>query len=350
MAHAEPSQSTGRDTGTNLAEGFGRFKNDLADHLDLPVIHKLSNLLGLKRGEIDIIERYRTPGYMMVNRLESQGVISPTSITDLVNMLHQLNLAGLSESIQKSFNQKRPEYSSRRHQLYDENLKFEKKNNLIKYAKIAYQKQYGTAKPFPSMSKCSINSFFVEGGIYYLAQEGDSMQKPDVLESLESYNEILNSPKTESKRKIIEGEPGYGKSTITLQYLYDWCTKNPTSPLKDVDILIYLQLRQLAGVKSIYTAIKKFIVPKDEDMDEACIEEILKVYTKSVVILFDSYDEYPDKNDTETDISSIIEMKMFQEMVVMILTRKLNLPPGLHPDTKRIRLTGFGALSVENIS
>ncbi|XP_071850910.1 uncharacterized protein [Apostichopus japonicus] len=432
MAHAEPSQSTGRDTGTNLAEGFGRFKNDLADYLDLrvikkisnllglkpgkiasiknpkthgqdmvdllesrgliaptgisglvkmlhklhlaglaqsiqqsfqaskgqslpledfglfkndladnlalPVIKRISNLLGLKSGEFERIKRSETPGHDMVDLLESRGLIAPTGISGLVKMLHKLHLAGLAQSIQQSFQ------SSKGQSLRLE----EKKSDLVKFSKLAYQKHYGTAKLFPSMSERSIDSIFVEGGIYYVAQEGDSMQKPEVLESLESYNEILSSPKTESKRKIIEGEPGYGKSTYALQFLYDWCTKNPTSPLKDVKILIYLQLRQLAGVKSIYTAIKKFIVPKDEDMDEDCIEEILKVYKKSVVMIFDSYDEYPDKNDTKTDISSIIEMKMFQEMVVLILTRTLNLPPNLHPEKKRIKLTGFGAAERRN--
>ncbi|PIK39508.1 hypothetical protein BSL78_23662, partial [Apostichopus japonicus] len=103
MAEAEPSQSTGRDTGTNPAEGFGRFKNDLADHLDLPVIRKLSYLLGLKSGETDIIDRSLTPGYMMVNLMERRGVIASTCITDLVNMLHDLKLAGLAKRIQESF-------------------------------------------------------------------------------------------------------------------------------------------------------------------------------------------------------------------------------------------------------
>ncbi|PIK52725.1 hypothetical protein BSL78_10414 [Apostichopus japonicus] len=83
-------------------------------------------------------------------------------------------------------------------------------------------------------------------------------------------------------------------------------------------------------------------------MDEACIREILKAYRKSVVMLFDSYDEYPDKNETETDIFSIIEMKMFQDILVIILTRTLILPPNLHPETKRIRLTGFGEAERRN--
>ncbi|PIK52000.1 hypothetical protein BSL78_11112 [Apostichopus japonicus] len=192
-----------------------------------------------------------------------------------------------------------------------------KKNDLIKYAKTAYRKQYETAKPFPSMNKCKLTDI-CSGRYLLLAQEGDFMQKPDVLESLDSYNDILSSPKTKSNRKIIEADPGFGKSTLASQFVYDWCTENPESPLKDVEILIFLQLRQLEGVKSIYTAIKHSIVPEDEDIDDSCIKEILKVYKKSVVMLFDSYDE------------------------------TLNLPPNLHPETKRIRLTGFGVAERRN--
>ncbi|XP_071820691.1 uncharacterized protein [Apostichopus japonicus] len=340
MAQAGPSQSTGSDTGTNPAEGFGLFKVDLADHLNVTTIKRLSTLLELKPGEIDSINRSKAPGLEMVNLLDEQGFITPTDIRDLLKMLRKLKLAGLAARIQSSFKEKTSQAKK------DQDLE-EKKRDLIEYSKIAYRKHYKTAKPFPSMSKCSVNSIFVEGGIYYLAQEGDSMQKPDVLEPLESYNDILSSPKTKSMRKIIEADPGFGKSTLASQLVYDWCTEDPESPLKDVEILIFLQLRQLTGVKSIYTAIKHAIVPEDEDMDESCIQEILKAYKKSVVMLFDSYDVYPDKK-TKTHISSIIEMKMFLDILVIILTRTLNLPPNLHPETKRIRLTGFGVAERRN--
>ncbi|XP_071843413.1 uncharacterized protein [Apostichopus japonicus] len=323
-------------------EGFGRFKVDLADHLDVRTIQRLSILLGLEPGEIDSIKRSKTPGLEMVILLENRRVINPTGIIDLLDLLKELKLAGLAAKIQSSF-QAKTSQAKKDQDLYLE----EKKRDLIEYSKTAYRKHYETAKPFPSMSKCSVNSIFVEGGIYYLAQEGDSMQKPDVLEPLESYNDILSSPKTKSMRKIIEADPGFGKSTLVSQLVYDWCTEDPESPLKDVEILIFLQLRQLEGVKSVYTAIKHAIVPEDEDMDESCIQEILKAYKKSVVMLFDSYDEYPDQK-TKTHISSIIEMKMFLDILVIILTRTLNLPPNLHPDTKRIRLTGFGKAERRN--
>ncbi|XP_071843460.1 uncharacterized protein [Apostichopus japonicus] len=106
MAQADPSQSTGRDTGTNPAEGFGRFKVDLADHLDVPMIQRLSILLGLKPGEIDSIKRSKTPGLEMVNLLDDRGIITHSGITDLLEMLQELKLAGLSAKIQSSFQAK----------------------------------------------------------------------------------------------------------------------------------------------------------------------------------------------------------------------------------------------------
>ncbi|XP_071851997.1 uncharacterized protein [Apostichopus japonicus] len=325
---------------------FDSFKVALAEDLTDENVIELATVFNYPPAIKEKLETSASAGRLMIIEMEERGQIEPTSILILLCALKKMGRFGIEKRVRKLYEDHTGILCSS-----DDQSKAqieEKKNKFTKYSRIAYQKQYGTAKPFPSMNEGSVDNIFVEGGIYYVAQKGDSKQTPDVLESLESYNEILSSPKTKSKRKIIEGEPGYGKSTIGLQYLHDWCTKNPTSPLKDVKILIYLQLRQLAGVKSIYTAIKNFIVPKDENMDEACIQEILRVYKESVVMIFDSYDEYPDKNETGTDISSIIEMEMFQDSIVMILTRTLNIPPNLHPETKSIRLTGFGVAERRN--
>ncbi|XP_071831556.1 uncharacterized protein [Apostichopus japonicus] len=326
--------------------GFGSFKVALATVLTVKIVLDLATFFEYPPVVIEELSNAAaSAGLLMIRYMEERGQIEPTSIMTLLCALKKMCLSGIEMSARKLYE----EHTGRLCSSEDHSkAQLEgKKNDLIKYAKTAYRKHYETAKPFPSMNKCKVNSIFVQGGIYCSVQEGDFMQKPDVLESLDSYNDILSSPKTKSNRKIIEADPGFGKSTLASQFVYDWCTNNPESPLKDVEILIFLQLRQLEGVKSIYTAIKHSIVPEDEDMDDSCIKEILKVNKKSVVMLFDSYDEYPDKN-TKTHISSIIEMKMFLDILVIILTRTLNLPPNLHPETKRIRLTGFGVAERRN--
>ncbi|XP_071831622.1 NLR family CARD domain-containing protein 4-like [Apostichopus japonicus] len=325
--------------------GFGSFKVALATVLTVKIVLDLATFFEYPPVVIEELSNAASAGLLMIRYMEERGQIEPTSIMTLLCALKKMCLSGIEMRVRKLYEEHTGRLCSS-----DDHSKAQlegKKNDLIKYAKTAYRKQYETAKPFPSMNKCNVNRLFVQGGIYCSAQEGDFMQKPDVLESLDSYNDILSSPKTKSNRKIIEADPGFGKSTLASQFVYDWCTEDPESPLKDVEILIFLQLRQLEGVKSIYTAIKHSIVPEDEDIDDSCIKEILKVYKKSVVMLFDSYDEYPDKN-TKTHISSIIEMKMFLDILVIILTRTLNLPPNLHPETKRIRLTGFGVAERRN--
>ncbi|XP_071831550.1 uncharacterized protein [Apostichopus japonicus] len=323
--------------------GFGSFKVALATVLTVKIVLDLGTFFEYPPVVIEELSNAASAGLLMIRYMEERGQIEPTSIMTLLCALKKMCLFGIEMRVRKLYEEHTGRLCSS-----DDHSKAQlegKKNDLIKYAKTAYRKHYETAKPFPSMKKCKVNSIFVQGGIYCSAQEGDFMQKPDVLES---YNDILSSSETKSKRTLIEADPGFGKSTLASQFVCDWCTNNPESPLKDVEILIFLQLRQLAGVKSIYTAIKNSIVPKDARMNESCIEEILRVNKESVVILFDSYDEYPDKNETETDISSIIEMKMFLDILAIILTRTLNLPPNLHPETKRIRLTGFGVAERRN--
>ncbi|PIK62359.1 putative NLR family CARD domain-containing protein 4 [Apostichopus japonicus] len=102
-------------------------------------------------------------------------------------------------------------------------------------------------------------------------------------------------------RRIIEGEPGYGKSTLTLQLAYDWCNGVQASPLADVEILILLRLRQLGNVPSIYRAIKRYLVPKEPRVKERDIKEILES-CKSVAFQLDGYDEYPGRDTNEQSV------------------------------------------------
>ncbi|WP_411026533.1 NACHT domain-containing protein, partial [Salmonella sp. s54395] len=123
-----------------------------------------------------------------------------------------------------------------------------------------------------------------------------------------------------SRRQLIEGEPGYGKSTLALQLLYDWCNNISDSPLRKVEILIFLRLRQLGGVTSIFAAIRRFILPRDSTLSEDDVKKIMEKSSPIMVVL-DGFDEYPDQADSETDISLIIKKQMFQDVDVILTTR-----------------------------
>ncbi|KAJ8048891.1 NLR family CARD domain-containing protein 4 [Holothuria leucospilota] len=214
-----------------------------------------------------------------------------------------------------------------------------KKEAFIDELKRKYENLYNEVQPVPYIRDrmLCVDKVFVEGGIELVTTEGDK----HISKKLSSYHNILKDSCT---RCILEGEPGYGKSTLSLQLVYDWCQSIAESPLKNTDILIFLRLRQLGGVKSILKAIKQFILPIDSQLKEEDISTILYKST-SVVIVLDGYDEYSDQEVDDSDVMNIIKGEMMQRFKVLLTTRTSNLPRTFAAHTKRLKLTGFDEIA-----
>lgn len=215
------------------------------------------------------------------------------------------------------------------------------KKIFIDQIKRKYKNQYEAVHPIPYIKDrlYCVNMVFIETGIQCLSPGGS--ERSQTWRRMTSYHEIFKDSTSDSVRVILEGEPGYGKSTLSLQLVYDWCNCISESPLRKVDIVIFLRLRQLGGVSSIYRAIKQFILPKDSEIFETDIEAVLK-NCSSVAVVLDGFDEYPIQADTRaSDIKNIIEGDMFQTSSILLTTRLSCLPPKYAPNTKRMKLMGF---------
>ncbi|KAJ8051017.1 NLR family CARD domain-containing protein 4 [Holothuria leucospilota] len=216
------------------------------------------------------------------------------------------------------------------------------KDQFLKEIKGKYQDLCYAVQPIPYIKDrlYCVNNVFIEGEIEVLHKEQE-IYKRDMWTKLGTYQNALSNLKEKSKRIILEGEPGYGKSTVALQFAFDWCNQSPKSALEHVDILILLRLRQLGGVHSIYRAIKDFILPSQTSLNEEDITDILD-NSKSVLVILDGFDEYPNQdNETNTDIIKIIAGEMFKDFMVITTTRSSFLPKEYPPLTTRIRLNGF---------
>lgn len=207
---------------------------------------------------------------------------------------------------------------------------------FVQQLKIRYEGLYNAVCPVPYIRDrmYCINQVFVASGI-------QTMKSHDEWVELKSYHDILKNAVNRFARIILEGEPGYGKSTLSLQLLYDWCKGISPSPLRYVQVVIFLRLRQLGGVKSISQAIRQFILPLDSPFTEAEIKNLLQ-NCSSIVIILDGFDEYPDQEgDVISDVTNIIKGEMFGEACVILTTRSNCLPKEYAPQSKRMRLVGF---------
>lgn len=206
---------------------------------------------------------------------------------------------------------------------------------LIAELKARYKKWYDAVQPIPYIRDrlYCVDRIFVEGGITFMESSWDS------------HHLVFNAHSAKSNRRMILGEAGYGKSTLSLQYAYDWCNRVKESYLKDTEILILLRLRQLGRVSSIYKAIKRFLLLPHTALSETGIKDILEG-SSSVVIILDGFDEYPDADSNDTDIKKIITSEMFEQFEVIFTGRYL--PKQHSPKTKLLRLNGFNESAQDN--
>lgn len=103
-----------------------------------------------------------------------------------------------------------------------------------------YVSQYDKIQPIPYIrDSVSVNDVFVEGGIEIQKNtqrlsrkaktESTDDEKPDV-KPLKSHLDIFNEKEIDSKRILVQGDPGFGKSTFLMQTAYDWCFSDDSSP------------------------------------------------------------------------------------------------------------------------
>ncbi|PIK36368.1 hypothetical protein BSL78_26802 [Apostichopus japonicus] len=195
----------------------------------------------------------------------------------------------------------------------------------------------------PSLSHESCCDVIIDGAPYSardIVVEGVTKEKEGPWVRVDSYKDIFTDPRMKAKRRIIEAEAGYGKSTVTLQLAYDWCNGVKDSPFKDVEILILLRLRQLNSKMSIYQAIKLFLAPNDPRIKSTDIKNIIESCS-SVKVLLDGYDEFPDRDGTTgSDVERIITSNLLGNIDVTLTTRYLPKDYD-EANTKRVRLVGF---------
>lgn len=142
-------------------------------------------------------------------------------------------------------------------------------------------------------------------------------------------------------RWIIEGDPGFGKSTLSLQLMYEWCQQIEGSYMREVEIFLLIRLRQLEGISCIYEAVKMFSLPKDSKFSVEDIKGLLDNCSSALIIL-DGFDEYPDKqSNPESDVFNILKNNMMTKCRVVLTTRLSQLPKEYAPQTNRLKLTGF---------
>ena len=139
---------------------------------------------------------------------------------------------------------------------------------------------------------------------------------------------------------LVEGAPGVGKSTFAWKLCQEW---GEGRLLQQYQLVVLLRLRD-KGVRAAKKIFKLFRY-HDKQIQQKAVKEIQKTGGKGVLLLFEGYDELPEKMRTKSVFLDVITGKKLPEATVLITSRPW-ASEFLHRECKRhlsqhIEILGF---------
>ncbi|XP_068231604.1 uncharacterized protein [Palaemon carinicauda] len=162
---------------------------------------------------------------------------------------------------------------------------------------------------------------------------------PQILQSHQlSFSE--SSVDDRPKRVLVEGDPGYGKSTLALKLAYDWAADPTGSYLSSFSLVFVVTLRDFRG-GSLFSHLCKEVLPRHILSKEAMntLWNYMKKIEDKVLFLLVGYDELIEEESG--DINDLIEGQLLGSATVVLTSRPGSsrpIPSSLH---RRLLITGL---------
>ncbi|XP_072175695.1 NLR family CARD domain-containing protein 4-like [Diadema setosum] len=137
-----------------------------------------------------------------------------------------------------------------------------------------------------------------------------------------TYDDLLSSDDNWnlSKRLLVQGEGGAGKTTLCAKIAWDWCQGRI---LQDLDMVLVIPLRDVCtDVRSIGGIVKKYLSDSNTAMTNQ-IDEYISKHINKILLVFDGFDEFKgilsEKNSSE--VIRILRCEQYKSCKVIVTTR-----------------------------
>ena len=199
---------------------------------------------------------------------------------------------------------------------------------------------------------------FVEcGHIDKLVTSGNISKHPK-LDSHEPLQEVLNTSKVtkevaeilapletsnDPQFVLIEGAPGIGKSLLLKQIAYLWATKQILQKFKLV-LLLCLRDPAVQQEMPLINDLIKLFCKRDQNAAEivsACSEYFLNNDGEDLALMFDGYDEYPEKLRKDSLITEVLKRDVLPCCGLIVSSRPHASVNFREQATVRVDILGF---------
>ncbi|XP_072176955.1 uncharacterized protein [Diadema setosum] len=148
-----------------------------------------------------------------------------------------------------------------------------------------------------------------------------------------------------SKRLLIKGDGGAGKTTLCAKIAWDWCQGKI---LQDLDMVILVPLRDVIDVnKSIGSIVERYLSDSNETTPNL-LDDYISKNLHNVLLLFDGFDEFSGnlEHGSSSDVIRILVSEQYKSCKVIVTTRpwrihEFTLTKSLADDYTFINVEGF---------
>ncbi|XP_072175511.1 uncharacterized protein [Diadema setosum] len=136
-----------------------------------------------------------------------------------------------------------------------------------------------------------------------------------------TYDDLLTNDENGnlSKRLLIQGEGGVGKTTLCAKIAWDWCQGRI---LQDLDMVLLIPLRDVKNATSIGGIVKTYLSHSNTATKKK-IDDYISTNLSRILFIFDGFDEFDEKisKTSSSEVIRILRTEQYNSCKVIVTTR-----------------------------
>ncbi|XP_072171972.1 uncharacterized protein [Diadema setosum] len=184
------------------------------------------------------------------------------------------------------------------------------KEELKEYYRMSRSKVM--VDPLNFMERVELDDIYTNLSII---EQSSKRKTPITYDDLLTNNENGNL----SKRLLIQGEGGVGKTTLCAKIVWDWCQGRI---LKDLDMVLLIPLRDIKNAASIGGIVKTYL-SHSNTASKKTIDDYISTNLSRILIIFDGFDEFDEKlsKTSSSEVIRILRTEQYNSCKVIVTTR-----------------------------
>ena len=117
---------------------------------------------------------------------------------------------------------------------------------------------------------------------------------------------------------LIEGNPGMGKTTLSLKIAQDWAIRKMPSKFPPIQLVLLIKCRDMKD--DILETINKNLLPSDRNSLKINLNNFIEVQPEKILLIVDGLDETPEA--TSKYVMNLLTRKCLRDCYVVVTSRQ----------------------------